>query len=222
MSAGPRGGGFLARLDQARTESKRDELPLSPSLPRESKGSDLLEKATEYLFDIFDANMMEEYHIINNFEERAILAFPVDDGGGVVEGDRGASADDDGDGEFGGRDEVTKEITFEQERLHNEFLGIFEDLIERFLRTEGVSSADFFEQVRESYHGGRRMCQAIEVVDVIFCYTDIGQWHSMMTENARQRKRWEAHRKTALQEAVSAVAGIAPFKNKETHRLDDK
>jgi len=204
------GGRFLSRLDDAAAEGKREMKGLSPSLKDDSASSSLLEKATEYLFDIFDANCMEEYRIINSFEERALLAFPIADVN--VAADLG-----EGEGE---------EITFEQERLHNEFLGIFEELIERFLHAEGVSSASFYEQVREHYHhtqGGRRQMQAVEVVDVIFTYTDISQWHAMMMENARQRKRWEAHRQTKLQEALSANHKLGePKKNMEKHRLDEE
>lgn len=191
------GGGFLSRLDDAIAEGKMDEREVSPSLPsaKQSKSS-LLERATEYLFDIFDANCMEEYAIINRFEERAIKAFPV----------RSDAS------------EVDEEISFEQERLHNEFLGIFEDLLERFLRAENMASAEFFELVRANFHGGRKMCQAIEIVDVIFCYTDITQWHAMMRENVHQRRRYESQkRSTPLQEALNAE----PKKNKEPHRLDD-
>jgi len=180
--------GFLGRLDEAVQEGRREAKDVSPSLGRKN---DILERATEYLFDIFDANCMEEYNILNNFEERAILKFPVDD------------AD-------------KEEITFEQEKLHNEFLTIFEDLIDRFLKTESISSSAFFELVREHFHGGTRMCQAIEIVDVIFCYCDITQWHAMMRENARQRVTWERQR-TALQAAAEDLRAHG----KEPHRLDD-
>jgi hypothetical protein len=179
--------GFLGRLDEAVQEGRREAKDVSPSLKRKS---DILERATEYLFDIFDANCMEEYHILNNFEERAMLQFPVDD------------AD-------------KEEITFEQERLHNEFLTIFEDLLEKFLNTEGISSSSFFELVRENFQGGTRMCQAIEIVDVIFCYCDITQWHAMMRETARQRVAWEKQR-TALQAAAEDLRAHG----KESHRLD--
>ena len=193
----------MSRLDDAIAEGKLDERVLSPTSRESGNKDSILEKAAEYLFDIFDANCMEEHHIINSFDERAIKSFPVEE---VSE-------------------EVSEEITFEQERLHNEFLGIFEDLLGRFLRTEGITSVQFFELVKSNFHGGRRMCQAIEVVDVIFCYTEISQWHTMMRENALQRKRWDAHRKTALQEAAElCIQGQnvhgQPKKNRETHRLD--
>lgn len=187
-------GSFLSRLDNAVAEGKEEARDLSPVL-RES-GSNLLQRASEYIFDIFDANCMEEYHIINNFEDRAMKAFPYED----IEKD---------------------EITFEQDRLHNEFLVIFEGLLERFVTSENISIAEFYDQVRSHYHGGRRMAHAMEVVDVIFCYTDISQWAAMMKENSRQRRGWEDQR-TALQEAAERSIQGLPKKNAERHRLDEK
>ncbi len=86
---------------------------------------DLVAACSEYLFDLFDANMMEDYHTMERFENRAIDAF------------------------MGSCDST--EITFEQHNLHNEFLELFESLIEKFLRVEGggCSVEAFYERVQQ-------------------------------------------------------------------------
>ena len=63
---------------------------------RDSEGEgegeqDLVSQCNEYIFDLFDANMLEDYHTVANFETRALEAFV---------------------------DPFSEEISFEQERLH--------------------------------------------------------------------------------------------------------
>ena len=184
---------FLARLDDAIAEGKQCTRDLSPGDEKKGRDLKLLERASEYLFDIFDANCMEEYHILNNFEERALRSFP---------------------------DHESEEISFEQERLHGEFLGIFENLLEKFILNDesGVSIADFYDQVKRQYHG-QSPARAMEVVDVIFNYTDIAQWHEMMRDSALQRLKY-AKQRTALQEAADRALNSESKKNTGKHRLD--
>ena len=65
----------------------------------------ILWKVSEYLFDLFDANCLDGYKKIEEFEDRILKHF-IDD---------------------------NDEYTFEQERCHREFLDLFESLIEKFL-----------------------------------------------------------------------------------------
>ena len=75
-----------------------------------------MEAVAEYLFNLFDANLTDEYQILASFEERACQAFatPPEDG-----------------------------YTFEQEALHREFCALFEGFTEGFLKQHGVSEASF-------------------------------------------------------------------------------
>ena len=133
---------------------------------------------------------MEEYHVLMAAEERALKLFS----------------------------DCADEISFEQERAHQEFLVIFEGLLCRFLEEERVSPAEFLAIVKG--HHLKSNCQAIEVIDVIYNYTDLFTWHRMMLTTARQRVRY-AKQRTALQEAAEkGINGGESKKNAERHRLD--
>lgn len=120
-------------------------------------------------------------------------------------------------------DYENSEITFEQESAHRDFLLVFEDLLDRFLSTEKVSSAEFFEMIR-SHHSpaggeGRASSLAMEIVDVIYSYTELHTWHESMLSTARQRVRY-AKQRTALQEAAERRIMGESKKNAERHRFD--
>ena len=98
---------FSSRLDTANKIVKSEAKQISPvkSLGRNAK---IVHEMAEYLFDIFDANLMEEFHIMESFETKAI-------------------------GVFINRFDCKDEYTFEQENLHKEFLKVFESLLDNFL-----------------------------------------------------------------------------------------
>ncbi len=183
---------------------------------------DLVSLCNEYIFDLFDANMLEDYHTVANFETRALDAFV---------------------------DPFSEEISFEQERLHNEFMELFEKLIEKFLREKNVPKEEFYSQVQEHVHRDvtkskrdeAKKRTADEVVDVIYCYTDLRLWCGEMRKRAvmqlqhneylRQKTRGAglgaevpAARKTQLQEVAEAHGVSTPLVRQNSpstsHRFD--
>ena len=122
---------FWSRVDAVKDDIEKDrkETPskasLSQSYQRRDDDTDeptILEKASEYLFDLFDANCMEEYKQIEQFEENACKAFTNLD---------------------------AEEYTLEQDSLHQEFLVLFENLLEKFLETERISIEEFYGEVKK-------------------------------------------------------------------------
>jgi hypothetical protein len=187
---------------------------------------DLVSLCNEYIFDLFDANMLDDYHTVANFETRALDAFV---------------------------DPFTEEISFEQERLHSEFMELFEKLIEKFLREKNVSKEEFYSQVQEHVHRDTKKSKrdeakkraADEVVDVIYCYTDLRLWCCEMRKRAamllqhneylRQKARGlgvgtevpasaSAPRRTQLQEVAEAHGVSTPLVRQSSpstsHRFD--
>jgi hypothetical protein len=100
---------------------------LSPSKASASASitqDDVIFKVGEYLFDLFDANCTDAYKRIDDFENRALKAF---------------------------EDYENDEYTFEQENLHRQFLALFEELIEGFLRTENISMDDLYSRLSSHF-----------------------------------------------------------------------
>ena len=121
----------------------------------------ILWKVSEYLFDLFDANCLDGYKKIEEFEDRILKHF-IDD---------------------------NDEYTFEQERCHREFLDLFESLIEKFLTENKCTTQLFFAEVnlvmqKKSAHHNK---EANEIVDIIFCYCDFRSWIDYMKEQAKKR-----------------------------------
>jgi hypothetical protein len=164
---------------------------------RDSEGEgegeqDLVSQCNEYIFDLFDANMLEDYHTVANFETRALEAFV---------------------------DPFSEEISFAQERLHKEFMELFEKLIEKFLREKNVPKEEFYAQVQEHVHRDTKNNNsksnkrdeakkraAEEVVDVIFCYTDLRLWCGEMRKRALMQLQ---HIEYFRQKAARSSVGVA-------------
>jgi len=93
-------GNFLARLDDAQHEVDR-EVKVSTQKQKQQTGEgkeyddaereekcmttigkdrELLHKVSEYLFDLFDANLMDGFKKIESFETNALPAFLHEDG----------------------------------------------------------------------------------------------------------------------------------------------
>ena len=193
---------FLARLDEAKERAERDMYRTSPNKPNGNKhGSDIvndekiikeepciLEKCSEYLFDLFDANLTPEYRRIDLIQEKAIRCF-----------DRSLSTESTGStgSQPGGKSNVT-EYTFEQERLHCDFKDVFEQLISDFLYDEQMSLDDFHSILKKSYSGpklgkivkkGRQSKFANEILDCVMWYTDFECWANSMRAEAKYRKK---------------------------------
>jgi hypothetical protein len=71
----------------------------------------IVSKVADYLFNLFDANCMEECQVLAAFEARACRAFGTPAEGG---------------------------FTFEQEALHREFCALFEGFTQAFLKQHGA------------------------------------------------------------------------------------
>lgn len=83
----------------------------------------IVEAVAEFLFDLFDANCLDEYQVLAAFEERACQAFntPPEQG-----------------------------FTFEQEALHREFCKLFEGFTASFLARRGFTTETFFAEINAS------------------------------------------------------------------------
>lgn len=163
-----------------------------------SKQSGIMEKVTEYLFDLFDANCMEDFHRIERFEMAAISKF----------------------------EDESEEFTFEQNDLHREFVALFEELIENFLKTENVTIEEFYDEVKRysqdvNSPGEEKCDHAAEVLQVIGFYTTFETWAMMMKEQAKFKKEYYKFFTQQLQSAIEvATNNIAPAKSKE-HRFEN-
>ena len=144
---------------------------------------DILEKCSEYLFDLFDANLTPEYKRIDIIQERAVECFnrylesvtSTRMKSGIVE------------------------YTFEQQSIHDDFQRAFEELIGDFLHDEKISHEDFTSIVQKcsvsgrkelgkSIKNGRGAELADEILDCIFWYTDFECWASSMRAEASYRR----------------------------------
>lgn len=137
--------------------------------------SDILEKLCEYLFDLFDANCMDDYIRMERFELRAVEAFKGDE----------------------------MEFTHEQHDLHKEFVALFEQLVEGFLSTEDYSIDEFYQELKHflqvsgpkskpklggtGYYDSGLVTPADEVMEVISSYMQFDVWAGLMRRQAQQR-----------------------------------
>ena len=164
---------------KANTREKEDDL--CAAQPKKSPKI-VLELVSEYLFDLFDANCMDEYRKIEAFHNKALASFDPD----------------------------VDEYSFEQERLHNEFCALFEGFCEGYIREQGYSMEEFYEVVREAKlesdaktenrEGSARSSSpppwdqdpdhAIEVVETIYSCSDFRTWVEYMKGLARQRQQY--------------------------------
>ena len=143
----------------------------------------LLEKCCEYLFDLFDANLTPGYRRINIIQEEAIKCF-----GSTLVDERSCIA-------TSGK---MIEYTFEQQRIHQEFKDLFEQLISDFLYDERISIEDFHSILKKTSAGStiaeraqKRNQKAKftdEILDCVMWYTDFESWAEFMTAEAKCRR----------------------------------
>lgn len=166
---------FWSRLDDAKAsvESDRKSIP-SPTKKESSSAakadadnkSNLIYKVSEYMFDLFDANCTDGYKRIDEFEKRALDAFEDCD---------------------------EEEFTFEQEALHRQFLSLFEELLENFLKTENISMEVLYDTLSEymkvSGDGSsvnKQNQQSHEIADAIEFYMSFDNWARYMKQQSRR------------------------------------
>lgn len=179
--------------EKGNTEKKTNEGSTSHHLSHSADEVVLLEKCSEYLFDLFEANLTPEYRRLNAIQERAITCF-----------NRSLE------------DEITRavkssivEYTFEQQSIHGEFKDVFEQLIGDFLYDEKVSVNNFFSLVEKCALPARKSLGILtktekekkfadEILDTIYWYTDFECWASAMRAEASYRRNMKLIREDEL------------------------
>ena len=202
---------FWSRFDEAKTETlnavKESPYKTSKQIQRENEINNtatIMEKMSEYLFDLFDANCMDEYKLIEDFENKALLSF---------------------------QDFQSEEFTFEQQKLHNEFLELFEQLLEGFLKQENITISQFYDDVHDHLEfsekptDDNKYIAANEITDIILYYTTFEKWAEMMKETSKHRSEFIPFSQQ-VQEAITNDATLAVSFNSQnkstTHRFEDE
>lgn len=221
---------FLSRLDDARDEvehqkispikvagskskiSERQEAkhlqvpfasptkqqPTITASGQKPQSSKILLELNEYLFDLFDANCMEDFHKMDQFEREAIQLFDSED---FISN-------------------PNYEFSHQQYRKHQEFLELFESLVENFLRTNHYTSDKLYSELQtfinskstdnQTKHNKKSsgdgkyssdnedddecsqessdQSNALEIVEVIAYYTSFEKWCEMMKENVKLKR----------------------------------
>ena len=183
--------------------------------------SDILDKLSEYLFDLFDANLMEDYMLMETFEIKAIESF---------------------------RNYEESEFTHEQHALHREFVSLFEQLVEGFLKKEGYTIDVFYDELvhfmkhnrnkgknsSSSSNGGSgtvanytfrgsNESAADEVMEVISSYMEFDVWAGLMRKQAQMQSEFRSTREK-LQDAATAMSNNGTYNadsKAAAHRLDE-
>jgi hypothetical protein len=164
---------FLARLEQAVKDSQRSTKVLHPVdkqhppkaivTPGRKSKPRMLHELNDYLFDLFDANMTEDFQIMQRFEDKAMEYYSA-----AVEEQQVQLAPskplhnqeyDDGDDGMDVKiarsnnqvNKETKGFSHEEYRLHQEFLKLFEDMIERFLRLNDYEADEVYNELLKYY-----------------------------------------------------------------------
>lgn len=188
--------------EKRNTEKKTNEGSTSHHLSHSAVEVILLEKCSEYLFDLFEANLTPEYRRLNAIQERAITCF-----------NRSLE------------DEITRaikssivEYTFEQQSIHEEFKDVFEQLIGDFLFDEKISVNNFFSLVEKCALPARKSLGILtktekekkfadEILDTIYWYTDFECWASAMRAEASYRRNMKLIREDELDVTNGSIDG---------------
>lgn len=169
--------------EKSNIESKTDEDYTSHHLALRAEEVRLLEKCSEYLFDLFEANLTPEYRRLSVIQERAIACFNCSLEDEITKGKRSGIV----------------EYTFEQQNIHEEFKDVFEQLIGDFLFDEKMSVTNFFLLVEKCAVTERKNLGILmkterqkkfadEILDTIYWYTDFECWASAMRAEASYRR----------------------------------
>ena len=175
---------FNRLLDSARTEARNEVATPIQSSPKkthfhELSNGELCDLFSEFLFDIFDANCMDEFKQIEALEIQQCVLFSV-----WKTGD---------------------EFTLEQGRAHRSFCDLFEILCSQFLVQHQVTQEQLFEAAQSAMKeeqnvekeknerlekGTQRQTweqsaqdQANEIWDVVRSVQSIEVWAQQMKEN---------------------------------------
>jgi hypothetical protein len=168
---------FAKSLDNASKIAKSDYKQITPKKSREHDVR-IVHDMAEYMFDVFDANLMPEFHLMEAFEEKAIPKFF----------DRESNDD---------------EYTFEQQQAHTEFLNLFESLLGNFLVQKNLTIDQLLDEVKWFVKEGN--CEAQEILEVVDSFSNFKRWADHMTEQARNFKLGEAYIKQLTEAAHIAI-----------------
>jgi hypothetical protein len=164
----------------ARAKPATAQAVAEPKIEEESdEDIDVVKELQEFLFDVFDANMMPEYHALKSFEDKSWPKFDPD----------------------------IDEFSFEQQKLHDEFVLLFEAITETFVRRHGFTNEQFYEKVRRgtvSKHQSKKE-EADDVLSVLHQVSDFTVWAAEMRERAGSMREWE-RKQAALKPAEPAPA----------------
>ena len=141
------------------SSSSSSSTSVAPPGAGKPKAEDVVNDLTEFLFDLFDAELDEGYQRLKAFIDAHLEDFS-------------------GDGD---------EFSFEQEQLHKEFCEIFESLCEDFIKERGYGVRVFYELVQEGMasRAEREAEDAEEVVSVINSVLDFAEWARWMRDMHR-------------------------------------
>lgn len=148
--------------------------------PKKSREHDvrIIHDMAEYMFDVFDANLMPEFHLMEAFEEKAIMLF-ID------------------------RDSDDDEYTFEQHQEHKKFVDLFESLLGTFLVKKNLTIDQLLEEVK--WFVKEDNVEAVEILQVVDAFSNFKRWADHMTEQARDFRRGEEYIKQLTEAACQAV-----------------
>jgi hypothetical protein len=172
--------------DAKHAQGQRSEVSLRSRETKYGDHSEILEKLAEYLFDLFDANAMDDFAKMEKFEIRALESFQNCD---------------------------ETEYTHEQHALHSEFTTLFEQLIEGFLESEGYTIDVFYDELvhytqkSKLAAGGKAklpLCPADEVMEVVSNYLQFDVWADLMRQQSKQQAAFRTMREQ-VQDAYKAA-----------------
>lgn len=198
---------FVALLDDARKSSSQSNdlkaKPVRTSNPgnnNEEPQTSVLEKLSEYLFDLFDANLMDDFKTIEAFERRAQKSF---------------------------EQHQQTEYTIQQHSLHMEFLELFEQLIDKFLHKEGYNAEYMYDQIskyqQSNLKNDKESSFAQEVIDVIFAYSNFELWADNMKQQVKEHQECITFRDQlaqAYKDHSYGYKGQNPSDRSSAHRFD--
>jgi The ARF-like 2 binding protein BART len=181
----------------------------------------LLEKCSEYLFDLFEANLTPEYRRLNAIQERSIACFNRSLEDEITRGTKSSIV----------------EYTFEQQNIHGEFKDVFEQLIGDFLFDEKISVNNFYSLVEKCALPARKSLGILtktekqkrfadEILDTIYWYTDFECWATAMRAEASYRRNMKLIREDELDDAnglTESTGGTSASADEHLHgRLNER
>ncbi|CAH0371544.1 unnamed protein product [Pelagomonas calceolata] len=123
--------------------------------------AELVSLVSNYLFDLFDANSMDEYKALEALEDQCMPHTDPD----------------------------SEEFSFAQQELHATFVRLLESYVEAYIRSLGRTLADFYDALRELKDGsGAPMLDASDCLDTLYEMEDIRCWIDGVKARVRYKR----------------------------------